>query len=657
MAERTNIEILKELNIAFKNESREKVEENIELVIKTILNYNPYSVGDNLSNLFSIFSNYIKMLIDEKKVNPNFVLSSVIKYTKNYIGLFFIGMLVRHGANPNVYYPYPGYGNLHILAITAIRSGGTVDPNFRNICNLLRELGSDINYQAYSYGDSENRDLDLNFVEKVAEDTYGEQNLRNNMTVKEFIAQSGNFVDEDIKFYVNSLGNEDLLNFIIAADKSSILMKVVDTNFFTNFIKNSKINTTKFFINISIASANNLAEKLTEKQIPLITELINGQPIPIFAAVSSMDSQFFSIYIKRGALIKYLTINYLIVYYKYYKQEEIMLYKNSFDMLLEAITIGADIDLYQFDLLSTTADYGELDDIRVAFQEPKWKKLCGVVQKKPRQEIIQMAFELNLDYNMSEEKICNKLRQISLIDKETYFESAVKRQEERVSSDVASNEEYIGTEKTLKSRCNPRTAIINNPYAYNDARMAFYKDPKDGEVWCFTSDTFTSLITSKINPYNGNPLPVKFVETIKAHVNILRELGVYDINRNIKDALKEIYERSVMNNVKTDYSYNTVVKCLSLFGVSESRFAGLKTITQEDTILRDICGVNIKKFDLLTPRQRIVTTARIIYSLSKANDADPNSIYQEIATAISGYENPVYAQNEPDYNQYINMLE
>lgn len=654
MSDRVNIDFLKELNIAFKNESRDRIEETVDLVIKLIMDVNPFTQMEGMSNIFSVVSNYIKLIVKNKNVNPNYVLSSVIKYANNFIGLFFIGMLVRNGANPNVYFPYPGYGNLHILAILALRSQGVSDPYFRYICNLLRILGSDINYPALSYQTIEG-DLDINFVEGIADDTRDDQYKRSTITVKEFILENGKYPDEDLQGFLNSISMENKINVIIAADKFDLLLDVIDSNFF-RIVKENPVNTAIFFINLSVAAASDIARNLTRKEIPLMDSLVNAQPIPLYAATTSMDEELFSIYIKKGALVKYLTINHLIIYYKYFKQDEIMLYRNNYYMLLEAIKIGADIDIYQFDLLASSADYSELDGIRVAFQTPKWKKLCSVVQKKPRQELKQIAFDLNLDYNMSEEKICNKLRQISLIDKIDYYESAVKRQEERISSAVASNEEYLGNKKITKSLCNPRSIVINNPYAYNDARMAFYKDPVDGEVWCFTSDTFTNLIASQTNPYNGNILPLKFVETIKAQVNILKELGVYDTNTNIKDALKEIYERSVINNVKTDYAYNTVVKCLSLFGVSEERYSTLKSITQEDTILRDICGVQIKHFELMTLRHRIMTTSRVIYSLSKGKETAPGNIYEQIAQAIVGYEDFVPSENNVDYDQYIDML-
>ena len=73
-----------------------------------------------------------------------------------------------------------------------------------------------------------------------------------------------------------------------------------------------------------------------------------------------------------------------------------------------------------------------------------------------------------------------------------------------------------------RKKCNPKSMIINNPYAYNDARMAFYKDD-NGELWCFTSDFFESMIESEKNPYTDKKLPLLFLETIKTQYNILRD--------------------------------------------------------------------------------------------------------------------------------------
>lgn len=655
MSENNNLEILKELNIAFKNVSRERIEEAVDIVVKLILDVNIYANEGNFNNSLSVFANYVRLIVKNKNINPNYVLSSAIKHTRNYLGLYLIGMLIRNGANPNVYFYYPGYGNLHILAIAALRNIGPFDYYFRDMANLLRALGADINYPVISYEASEG-ELDLSFVEKIA-DTAGNQYTRSNTTVKEFLLANGKNIDEDLDMYVNSLNNQNLMHFTIASDNDILLNNSLNNYYMRQITQNQK-DTVNFFFQLSIAGAVNIAKNITTKEFPLMDTMINSQVVPHFVASSSLDEDMFTIFTRKGVAVKYMTVNNIIIYYKYFKQAGVKLHENAFHMLLEAVNIGADLDLYQFDLFASVADFDELENIRNAYKVPKWKKLCSVIHKKPREEIKQMAFDLNLDYNMDEEKICNKLKQISLIDKSEYYESAIKRQEERVASDLAENDDYMGgTKPNAQPRCDPRTTVINNPYAYNDARMSFYKDPRDGKVWCFTSDTYTSLIASKTNPYNGNPLPAKFLETIKAQNNILREIGVLDVNTNIKDALKEIYERSVINNVKSDYAYNTVVKSLSIFGVSEERFNSLKTVTLEDTILNDICGVMVRHFNLMTPRHRLVTTARVVYTLSKNQDLEPNLLYQEIARAIVGYEEitPEETYN-PNYEDYIDMM-
>ena len=80
MSDRANINFLKELNIAFKNESRDRIEETVDLVIKLTMDINPFTQMEGISNIFSVLSNYIKLIVKNKNVNANFVLSSVIKH-------------------------------------------------------------------------------------------------------------------------------------------------------------------------------------------------------------------------------------------------------------------------------------------------------------------------------------------------------------------------------------------------------------------------------------------------------------------------------------------------------------------------------------------------------------------------------------------------
>jgi len=331
-------------------------------------------------------------------------------------------------------------------------------------------------------------------------------------------------------------------------------------------------------------------------------------------------------------------MNTLTIYYKFYQNEGIRLYKEAYEMILSSVNIGAYMDKYQFTEVTIAGTYEEISNIEKAYSNPQWEKLCNINSKEPRQEVIQLAFDLNLDYNMTEDKICDKLKRISLMDKNDFMRSAIEKQEDRINSELASSDEYVeGGKIKRRYKCNLKSTVLKNPYAYNDARMAFYKSPKDGEVYCFTSDTFIDLISSKRNPYNDELLPSKFLNTIRSQVNVLNEIGVYKKDTSVKDALKEIFNRSKISNDRTEYAYNTVISGLELNGVSKERFDNLSILTQQDTILRDICGVRFNHFDKLTPNHRVRTVTRVIYMISKNKDnPNPNGIFETIGKIIGG---------------------
>lgn len=619
---------------------------------------------NNVGNYYSLASNIIKLIIEEKLVNLNLILFFLIKHTQNEIGLFMIGMVFRMGANPNVYFPYEGYGNIHVLCALSLRSGEITDYYFRYIIMLLKSLGSNINYPAFNLKDYDTANLDINYVEKVADENRQDNELK--LTVKEFIRNQGKIPDENIEDFVNSIENDYLLDFAIAYDNVELFNRITTLDFFKEIFEAeaSEASIINLFLNISVANALNIANEITNKIIPSINKTtVNTQKIPIYAAVISSDVNLFKLLARKGSDIKYVSISQLIANYKKYKRINLKIYINSFWMLLEAINIGADIDIYQFDLFTSAADYDEIEEIKKAYDVPKWKKLCAVIKDdEPRQEIKQIAFELNLNYNMNEKEMCNKIKQISLLDKNQFLESAVKRQEDRITTELSTIDQFTGDSRPPISRCSKKSTIIKNPYAYNDTRMAFYRDPDDNEIWCFTSDTFSNLIASRINPYTGKELPDKFIETLKAQLNILKDLGLFNFNNSIKDTLKEYFERNIINNKKTDYAYNTVVKCLSLYGLSEERLNSLSETTLNNTILNEICNVDLPFFDTLTPKHQVIITSRIIYSISKSMK-EPGNFYETISrTVIGSLEDVTYntqeeTSEEQGISDYLSMLE
>lgn len=635
----------------FSKEDLQTKEENLEIIIQSLVSPR---VSDNILNHnLALIANIIKLVIEERIINANIILCMLVKHTYNFRGLLLIGLVVRHGANPNVYLNITGRGIIHILCALAVRRD-SLDPYFRYVCALLRALGSNIKLSAENSKDIEERPFDYNFVQKMNTDL----KLKDySLTVEDYVREQSKIPDEDFIDFISSIDKLNALYVILGIDNVELFEQVVsDPQMRENYNLRLEDNI-KLVIDISIASAMNIANELVTSKFGQINKLYNLQPIPILIATIAFDKEMFKLMASKGTAIKYLTITNLITNYKKFKESKIAIYKNAFQMLVDAINIGADIDLYQFELFTSSADYSEIEELKKAYSVPKWKKLCAVHNEEPRQELKQIAFELNLDYNMSEEKICNKLKQISMLEMSQFLNAAITRQEDRITSELSTNTDYLGNDKPARSRCAKKSTVITNPYAYNDGRMSFYRDPESGEIWCFTSDTFSNLISTKRNPYTGKKLPEKFIETIKGQLNILREIGVYDYNRSMKDTLKEYFERENINNKKIDYAYNTVIKCLSLYGMSEERFTSLSEGTLQDIILRDICDISIDYFGKLIPKHQIMLTARVIYSLSKSSIKDEN-IYREVASVVTGnIEEEINEAPEDAINEYMDMLE
>lgn len=698
----SNTDVLKAMNLAFRNERREKIDSQIDAVIRLYLTAEVRRGEEPLSNAFSIFSNYLRLILRRKLVNPNFVMSSIIKWARpNHIGLLLLGMVIREGANPNVYLTYPEKGNLHVLAWMSV-ARGQADTMYQYMATVLRLLGSNIYSPAVRFeGDSS--DMDVRLLEQSFEDTGTDDAYyyRAGLNVADYVAQNGYVFEKTVTSFLNSMDDEWLLDTLIATDDVARFNSVTSDDatrnewkYVTSILENP-VSLTRFIIDLSIASAENIAAAMDVKKYPLLSDTINGESIPLFACTASCDRDLFNLFIRKGSSVKYSSINSIITFYKIFRNNEIKLYESCFHMLNDAVKIGADIDLYQLNFFVSAADYSDIEKIRESYQVPKWKKLCSVRKKtfstEARPELRQISFNLNLDYAMDDAKICSKLEQIAQVGTEQYYESAVRRQEERVAIETEGPTSFLPSQfgsseigeggdidiiesavGKIKSRCSAKSMALRNPYAYNDARLAFYKDPKNGEVYCFTSDVFNSLISTRMNPYTNEKLPQKFLATIKAQLATLKEIGVYETNQDIRDSLKDVYSRSKIDNVKTDRQYNTVIEVLTHYGVSRDRFESLRSETLKDTILKDIAGVNLTNFGLLPMVLKQRTTTRILYSLAKSDtpvvresgeisDDLGKNLFISIARAISGdapnlLEYLDYVENPDYYDEEGNLI-
>ena len=373
----TDIDYLKKINIAFESKNNDEIYNDLEEVISTFLSVEPSRIfsGNYSKNTYSFLFNYIRYAIKEQKLNPNNLLSIAIKHTYNYMGLYLIGMLVRAGANPNVYLKTKEFDTIHVLVFLAIRIKGP-DPYFRHIMALLRMLGSDINYPTYQYNRNDNL-IDVTFIESLSDNNYSDASKRiemNNILVKDFIRSYDKLPDENLDLFLNSLEPLDLKTFLIATDDYERIRKTLVGDYM-KFVVSSQEQTASFLTDVSTAYSRTIIDNINEKDFPQINSWYNAQKLPLYVASSSLNSEMFDSFVLRGFHIKYLTINTLVTYFKVYQKKNVKLYRNAYRMLINAIDVGAYVDRYQFNEVMVSGSFEEISNIEKSYSKPQWEKI------------------------------------------------------------------------------------------------------------------------------------------------------------------------------------------------------------------------------------------------------------------------------------------
>ena len=468
--------------------------------------------------------------------------------------ILLLGYLFRKGLDPNHYIDLSGLGmRVHILVY--IHSNLQASDSFKYMADLFKDAGCSFYLQGYEGANNKN-------------------------TVKDLISYTETNLDAD-KYSLNSmLGVRGVSPDITItwADFKSILLDRSPENLsqdgdFLNFLEDTSQYTNKFLMRSVVmylcvyCNSENALRKSRDDE--LFLNSIGNMCQSAYMAINAQNLQMFRIVMDKGAECNYICMTELIVRHNIaVERKDDILAKVYGDMIDYAILTGSEMDEYQLKLLSLQGSAELIERIKTNYEETEWNKSCNIVKngggsKFSTLKLRQMAFNLNIDFELPPEKICEKLNMIANMDRVEFVKESIVRQEERLRKDLIDKGEISGQEGLARTRCNARSRIINNPYAYNDARMASYFDQKDGELYCFTADLFEGLVNTRKNPYNNQPLPTVFIETLKAQLNILKYLRLSRPKDNIKigDAMKEIFDerKAIDNKIGEEIYYDGLV--------------------------------------------------------------------------------------------------
>jgi len=514
---------------------------------------------------------HIKFGIENGRIEPEEIIKNIRKEdAERFEFVLLLGYLLRNGLDSNYYFEGPYKVSIHI----AVFINTVADRSQYKDCiyDVLQLRGSNFLSPAYTGGRVDAKTVrDIIKFEKPPEKinlnkyfyTSGTPPTNYNMEWKEI---KKIVLDQNFDF-PKTIGKDPL--------KSVVLFNMVVTTSAISLIDNAE--DACFFWNTYLGMQQSVYLS------------INGQNFEIFQHV-----------LDKGGELDYLSMTELICRYNLAAKDNIL--KDTYGQMISyAIKTGAMVDNRQLQMLSLEGSVDLLEGIREDFRNPEWKKLCRKTQVKSgfaNKKLRQIAFDLNIDFGLSSSEICSKLEKISNVDRLTYFNAAMERQKERIARTLMDAGDVRETDTLDRFRCSNRTTLINNPYAFNDGRVAFYVD--DGELWCFTSDLFDSLIATETNPYTKKKLPDSFLETIKSQVNILEFLGLKKSKdqRSIDESLKDVFDsKNEISNRYSDDIYNSFVNEMAILArIRETDIRGILKPLEMDKILTSYLNLSFTYF-------------------------------------------------------------
>lgn len=496
---------------------------------KDKLDYSTIGIQDLNPEKFS----YIVQGMIDKKIQTTKILEMIVIVCKDSYGLALTAICLRLGANPNVYVPIQGTGEVHILGVVS-KNKNNYDPKiFLLLLTTLIHYGSNPAMPVFNQSQALLQDKPLSsqsVVDWYISNGYGTElaqltqdktftalapQLRKEMIIltdnadlyKSLVTQSG----------TGSIGLEDMELAILAQSK----------NITTQFI----------FFNASNPSLYVLYDwviKYYATSIPI--ELVKARCYPYYYQVNhiilKMQLCAKGGYTSTGGSTNPPGFSYQV------------LLLQLVSILKTLVISGIDIDLYQFTMIKLVND-SIAKIIMDAYDVPYWKKSCSIPSGQPTTRLIQLARVLQYQGGDSKQEICSFIKNVSESDQTKIVGSAVNRQKERIAIMNSSPSDFVSGRPT--GVCYNTMLSGDEIYEYADMDIASYKD-QHGHIYCFTRDLFPNLLETKTNPYTREPLPPTFLEALTRQYALLQTLGVQGPPETLGVGLKRLMAPDQINN-------------------------------------------------------------------------------------------------------------
>lgn len=351
----------------------------------------------------------------------------------------------------------------------------------------------------------------------------------------------------------------------------------------------------------------------------------------LYNAVVYYNDKLVIYYANRGLFLSYPMLNNIIIRIRDYQKSESPVLRDLFLSMLEAsIANGVLIDNEQRSLLAgLPADiYRQLTQL---YAKPYWQKICShdnLYDDKVPERLLKIADEIGLE-PQDHSSICYQLATMSSLSNEVLKETSRARQQARISAEHAYLSEFTGGKGPMLV-CYNADDIDGDPFDVADLNLAHYRDIR-GDLWCYTSDQFESLASSKVNPVTNEALPEALLDQMAYKEARLKELRRSPRTwRRFSDVIEETTRDDNFSNVESEHQLDQFLNYLVPLGVTKDM---LGKLTNKD--FDQACSTHGYKAQLsaLTGYHALVTTAYIVNGFSVRDPTRSKNIAQAVARA------------------------
>jgi hypothetical protein len=590
---------------------------------------------------------YLDLALRKGVLDPNNLLVQAIARVTTKESLIPVALALRQGANPNTYVNVPNVGTVHILNYVYItqsvgndRGVNSFDlPTVNAIVIMLMLSGARPVMPAF----------DAN-AGRVRSNTALPQNGRGRngdygpSALEWLIDQGYSTILPDIQDNYELVDPTFMSQIGILLDRYDLVLPPPDLQLAFMARSNGVIG--RWFDQSVVDSASDV-ELLATLSGANLNEL----------AVEYLNVEAFRRLIESGYVPDYNTVNLLLVRIRQYQAIRDRLSSQQLEeMLLEAVRFGVTLDRDQFAMLASLPfgrAYGDI--ILQEYTQPYWRKACRQAKsptvrpldpEKPLtpqglqalqgsqgfQEIKgasvaprlrRLAVSLGVDPSQNKGEICEALDRLASADPTRLRQAAIRRQQTRISANLANVSEYIGTPGNAGPPmlvCRNQTMLEANPYEYNDYDLAAYRDGS-GAVWCFTRDMFENLLETGTNPYSLQTIPESFRLAVQNQLDMARRLGLLD-TRPIRftEAVDALSSKDRPDDPacascvdESGRAVETLIQTAALYGVANDKIRGLTRLQMEQ--LLQVIGSEPLPLSALTTSHALVTFARQVQDI------------------------------------------